>query len=85
MLRRGTGLPPLSPHPFSRIGRPASLRSDGLEDEYCLTKSITSPENQTSQRRFAPMVIAEGEIVDRFQLETVIVFMKIRNKCQRRD
>jgi len=44
-----------------------------------LTKTITSPENQTSQRRFAPIVIAEGEIVDRFQMKSVIVFVKIRS------
>jgi hypothetical protein len=31
-----------------------------------------------SQRRFAPMVIAEDEIVDRFQLKSVIVPVKIR-------
>jgi hypothetical protein len=28
---RGTGLPPLSPRPFSRGGGPVSLRSDGLQ------------------------------------------------------
>jgi hypothetical protein len=43
-----------------------------------LTKSITSPQNQESQRRYAPMVIAEGEIADRFQMKSVIVFVKIR-------
>jgi len=43
-----------------------------------LTKTITSPENQTSQRRFAPKVIGEAEIADRFHLKSVIVFLKIR-------
>jgi len=41
-------------------------------------KSITSPENHTSQRRFAPMVIAEAEIVDRFQMKSMIAFLEIR-------
>ena len=31
-----------------------------------------------SQRRFAPMIIAEGENVDRFQMKSVIDFAKIR-------
>jgi hypothetical protein len=45
-----------------------------------LTKSITSHENQKSQRRSAPMMIAEDEIADRFQMKSVIVFLKIRTR-----
>jgi hypothetical protein len=47
-----------------------------------LTKSITSPDNHGSQRRFAPIVIAEAAIVDRFQMKSMIVFLKIRTYPQ---
>ena len=76
------GLRPFSPHPFLRGGRSASLRYDAAE-RFRLTKSIPPPQNRTSQRRCAPMMIAEAEIVDRFQIKSVIAFLKIRIRRHR--
>ena len=58
--------------PFSRTPFPAwgiLRRSAPMAParEFQLTKSITSTENQTSQRRFAPMVIVLDENADRFR------------------
>jgi hypothetical protein len=44
-----------------------------------LTKSISSSDNLNIQRRFAPIVIGCPEIADRFQMKTVIVFVKLRS------
>jgi len=46
-----------------------------------LTKSITSSDNLNIQRRCAPIVIGELEIADRFQMKSVIDFVKLGN-CQ---
>jgi len=45
-----------------------------------LTKSITSSDNLKVRRRFAPMVIDRSEIVDRFQMKSVIDFVKLRTE-----
>jgi len=42
-----------------------------------LTKSITSSDNLNIQRRCAPIVIGELEIADRFQMKSVIDFVKL--------
>jgi len=77
IAERGTGLLPLSPHPFSRCGRSASLRSDRRERNLLDEIDHFTGESE-SQRRSAPMVIAEGENVDRFQMKSVIGFAGIR-------
>jgi hypothetical protein len=65
---RNQGLPPLSPRPFLRasiLRRYAPIGANAIsldEIDHFTGKS-------ESQRRFAPMVIAQDEIVDRFQLK----------------
>jgi len=70
-------LPPLSPHPFLRasvLRRDAPIGANGNP----LDEIDHFTGESESQRRFAPMVIAKDEIVDRFQLKSVIVPVKIR-------
>ena len=73
------GSPPLSPRPFLRtsvLRRFAPIGASGIS----LDEIDHFNGESESQRRFAPMVIAEDEIVDRFQLKSVIVPVKIRNR-----
>jgi len=73
------GSPPLSPRPFLRtsvLRRFAPIGASGIS----LDEIDHFNGESESQRRFAPMVIDEDEIVDRFQLKSVIVPVKIRNR-----
>lgn len=73
----GNGAAAPFPVPLSPRERSASLRSDRSEWN-SLDEIDRFTGESKSQRRFAPMVIAEDEIVDRFQLKSVIVPVKIR-------
>jgi hypothetical protein len=78
LLKRGTGLAAPFPAPlFLRRGLDvASLR--GVRKRNLLDEIDHFTGESKVQRRFAPMVIAEGENVDRFQMKSVIDFVQIR-------
>jgi hypothetical protein len=66
-----------SPRPILRAGFQRRFAPIGA-DEIPLDEIDHFTGESESQRRFAPTVIAEDEIVDRFQLKSVIVPVKIR-------
>jgi hypothetical protein len=78
LLKRGTGLAAPFPAPlFLPLGfSVASLRV--LSERNLLDEIDHFTGQSKSQRRFAPIVIAESENVDRFQMKSVIDFVEIR-------